>query len=60
MCTFKTERSHKSPTIKTARVELAAWIVEELCGGSKPIGGRVVTGSIINSNIFVEICYGIQ
>jgi uncharacterized protein YbjT (DUF2867 family) len=32
----------KSPTIKTDRADLAAWIVEEACGGAKPVGGRVV------------------
>ena len=32
----------KSPTIKTDRADLAAWIVEEICGGTKPVGGRVV------------------
>jgi putative NADH-flavin reductase len=30
----------KSPTIKTDRADLAAWIVEEVCGGTKPVGGR--------------------
>jgi putative NADH-flavin reductase len=32
----------KSPTIKTDRSDLAQWIVEEVCGGTKPVGGRVV------------------
>jgi uncharacterized protein YbjT (DUF2867 family) len=37
----------KSPTINTDRADLASWIVEEVCGGTKPVGGRVVnvTGS---------------
>jgi putative NADH-flavin reductase len=30
----------KPPTIKTDRADLAAWIVEEVCGGTKPVGGR--------------------
>jgi putative NADH-flavin reductase len=32
----------RSPTIKTDRADLAAWIVEEVCGGINPVGGRVV------------------
>jgi uncharacterized protein YbjT (DUF2867 family) len=32
----------KSPTIKTDRADLAAWIAEEVCCGTKPVGGRVV------------------
>jgi len=34
--------TEKSPTIKTDRADLAAWIVQEVCGGTKPIGGRLV------------------
>jgi NAD(P)-dependent dehydrogenase (short-subunit alcohol dehydrogenase family) len=32
----------KPPSSKTDRADLAAWIVDEVCGGTKPVGGRVV------------------
>jgi NAD(P)-dependent dehydrogenase (short-subunit alcohol dehydrogenase family) len=32
----------KPPSTKTDRADLAAWIVEEVCGGTKLVGGRVV------------------
>jgi uncharacterized protein YbjT (DUF2867 family) len=32
----------KPPSSKTDRADLAAWIVDEVCGGTKLVGGRVV------------------
>jgi uncharacterized protein YbjT (DUF2867 family) len=32
----------KPPSTKTDRADLAAWIVDEVCGGTKLVGGRVV------------------
>jgi NAD(P)-dependent dehydrogenase (short-subunit alcohol dehydrogenase family) len=32
----------KPPTSKTNRADLAAWIVDEVCSGTKLVGGRVV------------------
>lgn len=32
----------KSPSIKTDRADLATWVVEEVCGETSPVGGRVV------------------
>ena len=34
--------TEKSPTAKTDRADLAAWIVQEICDGTKPVGGRIV------------------
>jgi uncharacterized protein YbjT (DUF2867 family) len=36
------EDREKPPSIKTDRADLAAWIVDEVCGGTKLIRGRVV------------------
>jgi putative NADH-flavin reductase len=44
------EDGERSPTIKTDRADLASWIVEEVCGGTKPVGGRVVNVTGINEH----------
>jgi hypothetical protein len=36
------EDREEPPSIKTDRADLAAWIVDEVCGGTKLVGGRVV------------------
>jgi hypothetical protein len=40
----------KPPSSKTDRADLAAWIVDEVCGGTKPVIGRVVNVTGIEEN----------